>query len=60
MEYIKDELHIQFYFDDPRCVSATSNEGDTLRVTFYEQAIFADTMGNLISPRASTEKRIMR
>ena len=60
MEYIKDELHIQIYFDDPRCVSASSNEGDTLRVTFYEQALFEDTMGNLISIRATAEERVMR
>ena len=36
IDYKLDELEIKISFDEPKCVSASSNEGDTLRITFYE------------------------
>ena len=31
-----------------------------MRVTFYDQALFVDTRGNFISPRASAETKVKR
>ena len=60
VDYAQDEMHIQVNFEDPICVSATSNEGDALEIIFFEQALFKDLSGNMIPPRASSKTKVKR
>ena len=36
VSYTSEKLVISLDFDDPKCVSATSNQGDTLRIDFND------------------------
>ena len=40
IEYKEDKLLFQLYFDQYECISASSNYGDSLEITFYDQRLF--------------------
>ena len=43
MNFTSEELTLQLNFNWPKCVSSSSNEGDILVVTMYDQRLFVDS-----------------
>lgn len=61
VEYKRDSgLQLQLMFDNPHCISMSSNTGDTLRIDFNDQRLFLDTEGNYIAPNLSIKRGIPR
>ena len=60
IEYTKDKLLIQLYFDQTDCISASSNTGDSLEIVFYDQRLFKDTIGNIMIPKLNITHPVPR
>ena len=59
-DYTNEELSLKLYFDDYLCISASSNDGDKLSVTFYDQKLFVDISGKQIPPEYEISKALPR
>ena len=55
-----DHIKMQIYFDSPECISSSTNVGDILTVTIYDQRLFTSTNNKLVAPEFTFEKRILR
>ena len=49
-DYWEGQMLIQLTFDKPECVSAETNIGDSLEITFYDQQLFQDKQGRAVPP----------
>ena len=59
-DYEVDQLLIQLAFDRPECVSAETNIGDSLEITFNDQRLFKDKVGSMIPLRWKTSHSLPR
>ena len=55
-----DLLTMQLTFEKPSCVSASTNEGDIIEITFFDQRLFFDWKEREILPELTITKRIGR
>ena len=60
VDFTPDELTLQLDFSTPECVSGSTNEGDELVVTFYDQRIFSDSFKKFILPETVIKAKIRR
>ena len=60
IEYDEEQLILQLTFEDYLCVSAATNIGDLVEVTFYDQRPFIDKNLKKIQPELTITKTISR
>ena len=53
-------MALQLSFVDPECVSAASNVGDMISITFLNSDLFRDTKNNTVIASETITKRIGR
>ena len=51
---------LKLIFNNPHCVSLSSNFGDTLQVTFNDQRLFRDFLGNYIEQKHTMQCNLPR